>query len=69
MTRWGISEEKAHTLWYVAGRVNCVERKASFVFETPKACIRISETKFDKKLPERSQERERYGPGRRIAPA
>jgi len=30
-------ERRLKFLWYVAGFVNCVERKAGFVFETPKA--------------------------------
>ena len=40
---------------YVTGCVNCVERKAGFVFETPKASIRnnfaYQKQGCDKKLP------------------
>ena len=45
---------------YVTGRVNCVERKAGFVFETPKACVHISETILcDKKVPQRKKSEKR----------
>ena len=49
----GISEERADKLRYVAGRVNCVERKAGIVLETPKSAFAHQKQGCDEKLPER----------------